>query len=195
MAAMQGVVEAISVKELASPDQYENTHRGNIKIGDDWYSMGSFKNGKAGEIYTKNGLITRGAEIEFMYDVNGDFKNVKKATVSILKKGQEQPAPQQSSGGSSATAKKSTYVDNTIGMGVGAAMNQAVHLHGPIQENDNSVNYDFLEKTACQLYRLAEDLKRNAAAGNIAAGLEETAPPAPQQYDNNTGMDDDGIPF
>jgi len=192
MPVMKGVVEAISVKELAAPDQYENTHRGNIKIGDDWYSMGAFKNGKAGEIYTKNGLITKGAEIEFMYDVNGTFKNVKKATVTLLKKGQAQSAPQQSSGGNSAPAKKSIYVDNTIGMGVGAAMNQAVHLHGTIQENDNSVDFDFLEKTACQLYRLAEDLKRNAAAGNIAAGLEETAPPAPQQYDDAEG---DGPPF
>ena len=65
MPAASGIVEVVSVKELAQPDNYLNTHRVSYKIGDDWYSHGSVKNGKPGEVWTKSGTITKGAEIEF----------------------------------------------------------------------------------------------------------------------------------
>ena len=47
-----GVVEAISVKPLDTPDQYANTHRGSLKIGDDWFSFGIMKDTTTTEIYT-----------------------------------------------------------------------------------------------------------------------------------------------
>ena len=176
-----GVVEAISVKPLDTPDQYANTHRGSLKIGDDWFSFGTMKNGKAGEIYTKNGLITKGAEIEFMYTVNGTFKNAKKPSVEVLKSGQAQSAntgtTESANAGteSGAVGGKRKYVDNTIGIAVGAAMNQAMVIEAASMkvEGREYPALDSIETTAMDFYELAERLKAQAAAGDIRVTAQE----------------------
>jgi hypothetical protein len=84
MPAINGTVEFLSIKERAKPDNYENTHRASIKIGDSWYSYGTIKkdkvNIKTGDSWTE---LQKGMEVEFMYDQNGDFANIKKKTFSI----------------------------------------------------------------------------------------------------------------
>ena len=84
MPAINGTVEFLSIKEMAKPDNYENTHRASIKIGDKWYSYGTIKkdkvNIKTGDSWTE---LQKGMEVEFMYDQNGDFANIKKKTFSI----------------------------------------------------------------------------------------------------------------
>jgi len=181
MPGFSGTVEVVSVKEMDKQDQYENTHRASFKMGDDWFSYGSIKRGVQGEIWTKTGMITKGAEIEGMYDQNGDFKNVKKATVTVLKEGSGNTAPTRGS----STSKKGTdsYV---IGMAIGASMNQAVTLHGPAKKGE--VDFDFLEKTCLQLYNITQPLIADLASGKDAekAVVEKSAP--------DDSFDDD-IPF
>jgi len=95
MPAINAVVEAISIKEMPSPDKFGNTHRANLKIGEDWFSYGTVKkpqiniktNGEWNE-------LQKGMEVEFMYDVNGDFKNIKKQSFSITNTAGGQPAQQ-----------------------------------------------------------------------------------------------------
>ena len=81
MPSINAAVEAISVKEMPEVDRYGNTHRANLKIGDDWFSYGAVKkpeiNIKTGDSWTQ---LEKGMEVEFMYDVNGDWKNIKKKT-------------------------------------------------------------------------------------------------------------------
>lgn len=84
MPAINGNVEALSIKEMEKEDQFGNTHRASFKMDDDWYSYGSIK-GEAVNIKTGNSWtqLAKGMEIEFMYDQNGNFKNIKKKTFSI----------------------------------------------------------------------------------------------------------------
>tara|TARA_R100000541_G_scaffold6156_1_gene13635 strand:+ start:86 stop:451 length:366 start_codon:yes stop_codon:yes gene_type:complete len=84
MPAINAVVEAISIKEMPAPDKFGNTHRSNIKVGEDWFSYGTLK--KAQINIKTNGEwneLQKGMEVEFMYDVKGDFKNIKKQSFSI----------------------------------------------------------------------------------------------------------------
>ena len=187
MPAVNAEVEFVSVKELDKPDNYDNTHRASFKIGDDWFSYGTIKRGVAGEIWTKSGMITKGAEIEFMYDQNGDFKNVKKATVTVLKPGAENsPSP-----ASQAKASKKGTDAYVIGMAVGAAMNQSANLHA----NDKKLDFDAIEKTAIQMYKIAEQLKHQADAGDIEGAVVEKSPvPANQPAPVDDSFDED-IPF
>lgn len=86
MPIAQGRIEAISVKELNAPDQYDNTHRLGVLLegNDKWFSFGSNKGGT----YVNKGVeeLNKGDEIEFSFNVNGDFQNVKKASVEVTKK-------------------------------------------------------------------------------------------------------------
>jgi len=189
MPAISSVVEAVSVKEMPAPDKFENTHRASFKIGDDWYSYGTIKRGVAGEIWTKSGMITNGAEIEFMYDQNGDFKNVKKATVTVLKPGNANSAPAAPTASGSAPAKGG-YNSNIIGMSVGAAMNQAANLHA----NDKKLDFDAIEKTAIQMYKIAEGLKAQVEAGDIESAVVEKSEDFPLPIPAMKGDDFDEEP-
>lgn len=190
MPAASGVVTKVLVKEYDQPKSFvyegktiTNTHRQAFAIGDDWYGMGDCNNGKHGEIYTKAGLITEGAEIEFMYDENESkgkvFRNVKKATVSIIKPGNAVSPVQQSKASAKGT---DAYV---IGMAVGAAMNQAAALHA----KDKTLDFDALEKTAVQMYKIAENLKAQAESGDIESAVVDKSPAS---VDDSF---DDDIPF
>ena len=98
MAFTTGVVEFISIKPLAKPDNYDNLFRASFKIGEDWFSYGSTKEE---QIQYKDGKewkpFHKGDTIEFMYDVNGDFRNVQKSTIGVTAKGAgvSQAAPSQ----------------------------------------------------------------------------------------------------
>ena len=101
MPAVNGSVDVVSIKEMNEADRFGNTHRASLKIvGEDkWYSYGTIKKP---EINIKtNGnwnQLQKGMEVEFMYDQNGDFSNIKKQSFSITNAEggvPSAPAPQQ----------------------------------------------------------------------------------------------------
>lgn len=96
MPAINGNVEAVSIKEMPSEDSYGNTHRASLKLDGEWYSYGTIKkseiNIKTGDSWTQ---LAKGMQVEFMYDLNGDFKNIKKKTFSITDATSAQPQMQQ----------------------------------------------------------------------------------------------------
>jgi len=131
MPSINGVVEVISIKPLAQPDNYGNTFRAALKIQDEFYSYGTIKkdsiNIKDGSDWVE---LQKGMEVEFMYDVNGSFKNIKKMSFTILNKEggvaprPSQQAPQQSSG---ATVSRGSSVNPAT---VGACLNLAIEVLG-----------------------------------------------------------------
>jgi hypothetical protein len=181
MPVVTGVVQRVHSKELPAPDQYDNTHRLSIQVGDEWYSVGSNKGGSYINKDVRN--LEEGYDVEFMYQQNGDFRNVKKASFTI----NGTPRPQTTSSSPPSTASKPpARIDNSVGMAVGMAINNAVALAcaGKIDEDDLS-----LEKKAVEIYYLAERLKKNAAAGCIDKDLQGTGIAPSDDFS------DDDIPF
>jgi len=130
MPHINGQVEFLSIKELAKPDNYENTHRASIKIGDKWYSYGTIKkdkvNIKTGDSWTE---LAKGMEVEFMFDQNGDFANIKKKTFSITDASgavASAPVQQQAPSGTNAVNKGSFVNPATVG----ACLNLAIEVLG-----------------------------------------------------------------
>lgn len=117
-----------------------------MKIGDQWY------NTRKENTFT---MKYKGAKVSFK--ANGNFVDLD--TLKIL----EGPS------GGGGFQKKSGYVDNSIGQGIGMAINNAVDLS--IAQYD-SFNADFVEKTAIEIYLLAEDLKARAAKGELKQDSE-----------------------
>ena len=131
MPHLAGNIEAISIKPLAQPDNYGNTFRASLKIGEDWISYGTLKkdsiNVKMGNDWVQ---VAKGMEVEFMYKQNGDFKNIDKKSFSITDATSSAPpqqsyqAPQQSSG---ATVSRGSNVNPAE---VGQCLNLAVECLG-----------------------------------------------------------------
>ena len=190
MPAINGTVQFLSIKEMAKPDNYENTHRASIKIGDKWYSYGTIKkdkvNIKTGDSWTE---LAKGMEVEFMYDQNGDFANIKKKTFSITDaSGAEPPAPvQQSSvqGQGTQGGSKNSFVNPAE---IGQCMNLAAHIGG-------YTTHDMLnpEKVceAIQWYKRSRQMFTSLYEG---VDMEKTLPkeskpqkeaPEPENYDDD----------
>lgn len=97
MPHLAGSIEAISIKPLAQPDNYGNTFRASLKIGEDWLSYGTLKkdaiNVKDGSNWVE---VQKGMAVEFMYKQNGDFKNIDKKSFTITDATSAQPAQQRS---------------------------------------------------------------------------------------------------
>lgn len=180
MPFIEGTVEFVSVKELPQADQYGNTHRSSIKIGDDWFSTGSVK--KPELTVKHNGgweAVTKGAKVEFRYTENGNFKNVKRADIAILEMGQPQaPKPQsQGSSGSSAPAQGSSqqYNSSVNPAEIGQCMNLAAQTLGFTGEQ--MLDPDSAVK-AIQWYKRSRQLFTSLYAG---VDLEESEPKAPEK--------------
>ena len=97
---MTGTIEAVSIKPLPQPDNYGNTFRASLKIGEDWISYGTIKketiNVKDGNDWVQ---VAKGMDVEFMYKQNGDFKNIDKKsfTITDASNAQAPQAPRQQS--------------------------------------------------------------------------------------------------
>lgn len=65
---------------------------------------------------------------------------------------------------------KRSYQDNTVGIAVGAAMNQATSIFSGVGQE---VDLGIIEALAMDLYEVAERLKAQTAAGDIRVSLEE----------------------
>jgi len=134
MPATSGIVKQVFIKEYDSPKSFEfegktitNTHRCSIKMEDDtWYGLGDVNNGVRGEVFVKAGLITAGADIEFMFTQSPckKFNNIKKATICINKAG----APNEHSESKIPQPSANQAVGSPNPAAVGQAMNLAVEL-------------------------------------------------------------------
>lgn len=125
MPSINAQVEAISIKEMPSPDKYGNSHRANIKVGEDWFSYGALKKP---QIDIKSGgewhELQKGMEVEFMYDVNGDFKNIKRQSFTITNTESAAPAPKPKTGGTQ-VPKNDNFVNPAE---IGQCMNLAAEV-------------------------------------------------------------------
>ncbi|MDC0529232.1 hypothetical protein OAO19_03075 [Gammaproteobacteria bacterium] len=148
MTQVIGTVEAISTKW----DKFS------VKIGEKWY-------GTKDEFYksdvAKNGGvgINVGDTITFNSGATGKYMSNWRITGA--------------GSGTTSTAEKPAKAGggySTVGVAVGAAMNQAVQLHGVAE---HGVNLGFIEDTAMGMYELAERLKEQASAGDIRQSVEE----------------------
>lgn len=131
MPHLNATIEAIAIKPLAQPDNYGNTFRVGMKFGEDWYSYGTIKKDqldvKVGNDWV---TVTKGMEVEFMYKVNGDFKNVEKKSFTVTN--QEggvapRPAQQQAPQQGQQQASKGSFVNPAE---VGQCLNLAVECLG-----------------------------------------------------------------
>jgi hypothetical protein len=133
MPHLNATIEAIAIKPLAQPDNYGNTFRVGMKFGEDWYSYGTIKKDqldvKVGNDWV---TVTKGMEVEFMYKVNGDFKNVEKKSFTVTNQEggvaprvAQQQAPQQQS--ANTAQSKGSFVNPAE---VGQCLNLAVECLG-----------------------------------------------------------------
>ena len=127
MPSINGTIEALSIKPM-QPDNYGNTFRCSMKIGEDWYSYGTLNkaaiNIKTGDSWTQ---LTKGMGVEFMYDVNGDFKNIKKKTFSITDTSGEVASTPQPSPAQGQSAPKGNFVNPAE---IGQCLNLAAEVLG-----------------------------------------------------------------
>ena len=179
-----GTVEAVSLKPLNAPDQYENTHRMSVKIGDDWFSFGSTK----GSSYVNKNVtnLSKGDVVELMYDQNGDFKNVKRATVQVTSSAPKQGS--SSSGTGQAGKQQGSTYSGVNPAEVGQCLNLAVQLG--VAKSYDELSKPSVMATAITLYKnvkkqYTDNWDKAEATKATAEAPENTGP---------TDLDDD-IPF
>lgn len=134
-----GTIEAVSIKAMPAPDKYANTFRASFKIEEEWYSYGAIKK-ETINVKNKDEWIqlSKGMEIEFQFDENGDFKNVKKTTLGVLniEGAQAVPTPsappQQQRATSQPAQAKGSFVNPAE---VGQCLNLAVDVLGYQQDD------------------------------------------------------------
>ena len=179
MPHLNSVIEAIAIKPLPQPDNYGNTFRVGMKFGEDWYSYGTIKKDqldvKVGQEWF---TVTKGMEVEFMYKVNGDFKNVDKKSFTITSREggvaprPSQQAPQQSSG---APASKGGYVN-------AAEIGQCLNLAVEVLKLDSKQLLDDKEVTkAIAWYKATREKFHELYVGVGAVATEEKPKPTPKK--------------
>lgn len=180
MPSTSGIVEAVSIKPLPTPDRFGNEYRASVKVGEDWFSYGSLKkdkiNVKVGDSWKQ---VEKGQEVEFMYTVSGDFKNVTKKSFSILGE------PKQSTAKPQAAPKSGAPKQFVNPAQRGQAMNLAAEVLG-YKQADFASEKKVIEAiqwyvTACDVF---EDLWEKAVAGLQEEGQEDDAP-----FDTDDDMD------
>jgi hypothetical protein len=176
MPHLNATIEAIAIKPLAQPDNFGNTFRVGLKFGEDWYSYGTIKKDqldvKVGNDWV---TVTKGMEVEFMYKVNGDFKNVEKKSFSVTNqegavapRPAQQQAPQQSANNAQS---KGSFVNPAE---VGQCLNLAVECLG--FSSADCTNPDKVVE-AIQWYKRTRQLFSTLYP---TVDLEEELPPAPK---------------
>jgi hypothetical protein len=181
MPHLNATIEAIAIKPLAQPDNYGNTFRVGMKFGEDWYSYGTIKKDqldvKVGNDWV---TVTKGMEVEFMYKVNGDFKNVEKKSFTVTNqeggvapRAAQQQAPQQQ-GGQTQQASKGSYVN-------AAEIGQCLNLAVDVLKLDSKQLLDDKEVTkAIAWYKAAREKFHELYVG-VEAGTTPNPKPAPKK--------------
>lgn len=195
MPACSGIIEAISVKEMPQPDRFGNTHRANLKIGEDWFSYGTIKkpviNIKDGANWVE---LQKGMGVEFMFDKNGDFSNVKKQSFTITnKEGAQAPAPRQQQSAPKQQSQGGSFVNPAE---VGQCLNLAAEvlklsgedLVNPVKVKEAIAWYKGVRELFTELYPSVEakgaEKPKNKAAPKPKV---EDEPP----FDEDMGYDED----
>lgn len=196
MAAISGTVTKVFVKELPTPDTYENTHKASIKVDDgEWINLGGMKGPK---LTVRDGKgwkeLTEGCVVEFLYKErpgnNGMvFRDAKRSEVKVLewatggsqsvskpapaattapKAPNASPAPTgRSSGGGTDWAKKDA------GAAASASVDKAIAVLTATGAFADGFTYDQIKNVARGMQNLVLEL-----ADEIQHGPKTTPPPA-----------------
>ena len=131
-------VKRVFIKDIDPPrvstfEGKEIITKNNVSFEDtdgEWYSLGGCDFSKRGYIYTKNGDITEGAELDVVYterEYNGKvYKDTKKTKIEITKKGVARPSKVESGGTAGTT--QATYSGGPNPAAVGQCINIAIDL-------------------------------------------------------------------
>jgi hypothetical protein len=179
MPHLNATIEAIAIKSLAQPDNYGNTFRVGMKFGEDWYSYGTIKKDqldvKVGNDWV---TVTKGMEVEFMYKVNGDFKNVEKKSFTVTNqeggvatRQDTQQAPQQSANNAQS---KGSYVN-------AAEIGQCLNLAVEVLKLDSKQLLDDEEVTKAIAWYKATREKFHELYVGVEAGTTPKPKPAPKK--------------
>lgn len=195
MKLIEGVVEAISAKELPNgEDQWGNTCRVNIKVGEDWIGLGT---SKKPEVNIKEGAgwhkLAKGDTIAVVVEENGQWLNAKKSDIKIKGKGNSPTtggaSQARTSGGSAASRTGPTasapvdWARKDAGAAASASIDKAlVYLSATNQFGSKaSENFDLIYEVAREMQGLvktlaAEILNPPQALGDSDGGKPEGSP-------------------
>lgn len=187
----------VFIKEIQNPNdndkKWNYTHNCSLVVDFDkgkgnsvWYSYGNLK-GPA--LIVDKQEVGSGSKVEFMWEANGDWKNIKKETLSIV----ELKAPDNSWKGKSTSAGSKGKKDD-VGVVVGAVVN----LLGPLLEKDPDLDkeavtlaysstVDDLKAYLVKEYSM-DDYSAGQTAGNVVKNVmtyfsEEVADDYSNLYD------------
>jgi len=217
MKLIEGVVEAISAKDLPEEDQWGNTHRISLKIGEDWVGLGS---AKKPNVSIKEGQgwyeVKKGDQVAVVAQENGNFLNAKRGDVKLVKKGsgtQSQSGTssrgsQSSSGKTSASTSVSAGVDwaaKDAGAAASASIDKALRyiaLRSGDVKNDYasilSIARDFqsmVKTLAAEIQgKPAAEPEKEEAPAKLTNGLVKK-PSKPKPVEPEEEFEDDELPF
>lgn len=196
MPAINGTLEAISIKPMPQPDNYGNTFRASIKVNGEFYSYGSLKkdaiNIKDGSDWIQ---LQKGMGVEFMYQQNGDFRNIKKSSLTVTdntpapQKQQQRSAPQQQTG-------NNNFVNPAE---VGQCLNLAVEvmklsdkdLLNPAKVKEAIGWYKAVRTLFSDLYPDVEATQPKAKKAPAKKAVAKAVEPEPDEVE----FDEDDLPF
>lgn len=166
MAIAQGTIGFIKAFEIPAEKQHPNkfnkvnTHRLSFVLEEQegvWFNAGEATKDHLDVKFQGNWVtLKKGDKVEFMYQQNGKYNNVKASAISLTEQAPEQQAPAQTQGGTQPAPKKS-YRKTSSGDLVGHAIKCVCGI-GIVPSASN-----FLD-TAKQIYDVTAGLKVAYAA-------------------------------
>lgn len=191
MKLIEGVVEAISAKDLPNgEDQWGNTCRLSIKVGEDWIGIGT---AKKPEVNIKEGAgwhkLSKGDTIAVVVEENGQWLNAKKSDIKIKGKGNS-PAtggasPARTSGGSAATRTAPTasapvdWARKDAGAAASASIDKALLYFSFTGFPDGVEQKDTILNKAREFQKMVKTLAEEIINGDKAPVTEEKEAPKP----------------
>lgn len=164
---IEGTVEAISLKEMPSPDRYDNTHRMSILLNGDWYSVGATKGGTYINKDVKE--LTKNSVVNFKYEQNGDFKNIKKPTFEVTQKGESTPPAARTNvaQGSASSGVNPAAVGQCLNIGLELGILNKDNLFDPNAQREAIITYKKVKDELTNLWDAADNEPSPGAQENI----------------------------
>lgn len=192
----KGTVEALFIKALPKEDQYGKKFRASILIDKIWYGVGNTKTDHK-PMYTKNGLLGKGAVVSFAYDEeekdSRTYRSMKLATLEFTKECTEavtsftkNVAGKQNP---NTTNTGSTPPQGANPAEVGQCMNLAVQLG--LAGNYQQLLTEEVTKKAIGLYKAAKE-QFSTLYPDVSPFNEPLKAPKPAPKAQNP---DDDVPF
>lgn len=179
MELIQGVVEKILFKDLGEEDQWGNTHRLSIKVGDHWIGFGKKKPNARGDLKVaiKKGAgwedVEEGDEIGivatesngYLNGKTGDIKMVKKASASGTGRPSDSSSPRQATASNAGQNKQNAgggvdWARKDAGAAASASVDKAIAVlsaAGTIN-NKEAWSPDLIYDTAVTMHDVVERL-------------------------------------